>query len=175
MKLTPLDIQRQEFRQRFRGLDSDEVQAFLSLVAEEMEQLRSTNERLSEETRRQTALLAEHHQREEILKNTLVSAQRSSEEVKQNAKKHAQMTLKEAELAADRLVEAAQSRAHDIEKDILELKLRKRHVLNSVLASIANLRDLIQLMSESESEQEKVSYLKRKTTPAVGEYQAPGQ
>ena len=47
MKLTPLDIQRQEFRQRFRGLDPDEVRAFLSLVAEEMEQLRSENEKLT--------------------------------------------------------------------------------------------------------------------------------
>jgi len=175
MKLTPLDIQRQEFRQRFRGLDPDEVRAFLSLVAEEMEQLRSENEKLTEETRRQTSLLAEHHQREEILKNTLVSAQRSSEDVKENAKKQAHMTLKEAELAADRLVEAAQARAHDIEKDILELKLQKRQVLNSVLASIANLRNLIQLMSETESDQEKVSYLKRKATQPVSEYQAPGQ
>jgi cell division initiation protein len=117
---------------------------------------------MSEEVRRLTALLSEHHQREEILKNTLVAAQRTSEELKENAKRQSQMLLKEAELAADRLVEAAQSRAHEIEKDILELKMQKRQVLNSILAAIANLRNLIQLMSETEAEREKLSFLKRR-------------
>ena len=163
MKLTPLDIQRHEFQQRtFRGLDRAEVRMFLNAVSEEMEHLRSDNEKMSEEVRRLTALLSEHHQREEILKNTLVAAQRTSEELKENAKKQSQMLLKEAELAADRLVEAAQSRAHEIEKDILELKMQKRQVLNSILAAIANLRNLIQLMSETEAEREKVSFLKRR-------------
>lgn len=162
MKLTPLDIQRHEFQQRFRGLDSDEVRTFLNNVSEEMEQLRSENEKSSEEVRRLTGLLAEHHQREEILKNTLVAAQRSSEELKENARKQSQLLLKEAELAADRLVEAAQEKAHDIERDILELKMQKRQVLNSILAAIANLRNLIQLMSENEAQQEKLSFLKRK-------------
>ncbi|HJS74362.1 MAG TPA: DivIVA domain-containing protein [Vicinamibacteria bacterium] len=163
MKLTPLDIQRHEFQQRaFRGLDGAEVRMFLNAVSEEMEHLRADNERMSEEVRRLTALLSEHHQREEILKNTLVAAQRTSEELKENAKKQSQMLLKEAELAADRLVEAAQSRAHEIEKDIMELKMQKRQVLNSILAAIANLRNLIQLMSETEAEREKLSFLKRR-------------
>jgi cell division initiation protein len=163
MKLTPLDIQRHEFQQRaFRGIDGDEVRAFLNAVSEEMEQMRAENERLSAEVRRLNVLLSEHQQREEILKNTLVAAQRTSEELKENAKKQSQMLLKEAELAADRLVEAAQSRAHDIEKDIIELKMQKRQVLNSILAAIANLRNLIQLMSESDAEQEKISFLKRR-------------
>jgi len=167
MKLTPLDIQRHEFQQRtFRGLDGAEVRMFLNAVSEEMEHLRSDNEKMSEEARRLTALLSEHHQREEILKNTLVAAQRTSEELKENAKKQSQMLLKEAELAADRLVEAAQSRAHEIEKDILELKIQKRQVLNSILAAIANLRNLIQLMSETEAEREKLSFLKRRADGA---------
>ena len=172
MKLTPLDIQRQDFRKRLRGLDPEEVRTFLSMVSEEMEQLRADNDKLSEESRRLSALLAEHHQREEILKNTLVAAQRNSEEQKANAKKQSQMLLKEAELTADRLVEAAQTRAHDIEKDILELKMQKRQVLNSILEAIANMRNLIQLMSESDSRQEKVSFLKRRAAaeqpPAAG-------
>ena len=130
-----------------------------------MEQLRADNEKMSEESHRLSALLAEHHQREEILKSTLVAAQRTSDEIKDTAKKQSQILLKEAELAADRLVEAAQARAHDIEKDILELKMQKRQVLNSILAAIANLRNLIQLMSEGDARQEKVSYLKRKPEP----------
>ena len=128
-------------------------------------QLRSEHEKQSEESRRVNMLLSEHNQREEILKNTLVAAQRTSEELKENARKQSPLLLKEAELAADRLVEAAQARAHEIEKDIVELKMQKRQVLNSILAAIANLRNLIQLMSESEAQQDKLSFLKRKTEP----------
>ena len=163
MKLTPLDIQRHEFQQRsFRGLDADEVKTFLNDVSEEMEQLRGEYEKQSEDVRRVNLLLSEHHQREEILKNTLVAAQRTSEELKDTARKQSQMVLTEAELAADRLVEAAQARAHEIEKDIVELKMQKRQVLNSILAAIANLRNLIQLMSDSDAQQDKLSFLKRK-------------
>ena len=163
MKLTPLDIQRQSFQSGFRGFDRDEVRTYLNVVAEEMEQLRSENERLTEEVRRQSQLLAEHHEREQILKNTLIAAQRTSEEIKENAKKQSQMLLKESELAADRLVEAAQGKAHDIERDIVELKHQKRQMLNSILTTIGNLRSLIQSMHEAEAQQDKVSFLKRRS------------
>ncbi len=162
MKLTALDIQRQSFETKFRGYDPDEVRTFLNVVAEEMETLRSKNEKLDEEVRRQSSLLAEHHEREQILKNTLVAAQRTSEELKENAKKQSQLLLKEAELAADRLIETAQNKAHDVERDILELKQQKRQMFNSILAAISNMRNLIQSMSEAEAQQDKVSFLKRR-------------
>lgn len=162
MKLTPLDIHRQSFQVRFKGFDRDEVRAFLNVMAEEIEELRTQNEKLTEEVQRYSALLAEHHEREQILKNTLVAAQKTSEEMKENAKKGAQLVLKEAELTADRLIEAAQAKAHNIEKDILELKMQKRHVQNSVLAAIANLRNLMNLMDEAESQQDKVSFMRRR-------------
>lgn len=168
MKLTPLDIQRQKFQARFKGFDRDEVRAFLNVVAEEMEELRAQNEKLSEEVKRFSSLLAEHHEREQILKNTLMAAQKTSEDIKDNAKKQSQLILKEAELAADRLIEAAQAKAHSIEKDILELKMQKRQVQNSVLAAIANLRNLMNLMDEAESQQDKLSFLKRRGAPSEG-------
>jgi cell division initiation protein len=169
MNLTPLDIQRQSFQRSFRGFDRDEVSTFLNVIADEMEQLRSENEKLEEEVRRQSSLLAEHHEREQILKNTLVAAQRTSEEIKENAKRQSQMLLKEAELVADSLIEAAQAKAYDIEKDILELKHQKRQVLNSIMAGIANLRSLIQMVNETEEEQDKVSFLKRRGSGQEGE------
>jgi cell division initiation protein len=166
MKLTPLDVQRQSFKVRFRGYDREEVRAFMAVVAEELEALRIENERLGDEVKRYTALLAEHQEREQVLKNTLVAAQRTSEEMKENAKKQSQLLLREAELAADRLVEAAQDKAHSIEKDILELKMQKRQVQNNVLAAIANLRQLMSAMEEAEAEQDKLSFLKRRSVPA---------
>jgi hypothetical protein len=42
------------------------------------------------------------------------------------------------------------------------LKQQKRQMLNSILAAIANLRSLIQSMSEAESQHDKLSFLKRR-------------
>jgi len=39
MKITPLDIQQQQFKTRFRGFDIREVDAFLEQIAETFEGL----------------------------------------------------------------------------------------------------------------------------------------
>ena len=43
MKITPLDIQQQQFRVRFRGFDMVEVDNFLDLLANEFEELLKEN------------------------------------------------------------------------------------------------------------------------------------
>ena len=72
-------------------------------------------------------------------------------------------------LFSDRLIEAAQAKAYDIEKDILELKHQKRQVLNSIMTGVANLRSLIQMVNETEEEQDKISFLKRRSVGQEGE------
>src|SRR5436305_3473588 len=114
MKISPMDIQRQTFGQRFRGLDADEVRAYLNIVAEEVASLQMERDRLDQELQSLRSLLEEHRQRETILKNTLLTAQRMSEEIRDTARKQAESVVKEAEMQADRLVELAQSRAAEV-------------------------------------------------------------
>jgi cell division initiation protein len=52
MKITPLDIQQQQFRVKFRGFDMVEVDNFLDQVANEFEELLRENNRVKEETAR---------------------------------------------------------------------------------------------------------------------------
>ena len=51
MKITPLDIRKQTFKKQFRGIDAEEVQAFLEMIAEEFERLSSENIKLTERHR----------------------------------------------------------------------------------------------------------------------------
>ena len=39
MRITPLDIQQKQFSTRFKGFDMEEVDSFLELIREEMEEL----------------------------------------------------------------------------------------------------------------------------------------
>ena len=75
MKLSPTDIQRQTFGQRFRGLDRDEVRSFLATVAEEMAALQRERDTTEQQLRHLELIVNEHRERESILKNTLLSAQ----------------------------------------------------------------------------------------------------
>ena len=102
--LTPLEIQKQQFSRVFKGYNADEVRAYLSLVAEEIENLVRDVDRLARENAMQREDLDDHSQRERILKDTLLSAQKVSEDVKANARKEAELIVKDAELLAERVV-----------------------------------------------------------------------
>src|SRR5436309_10672455 len=101
--LTPLDIQKQTFARGLKGYNVDEVRGYLHLIAEEVERLVRDLDRLSRENAMLREELEEHNARERILKDTLLSAQKVSEDVKANAHKEAELIVKDAELLSDRL------------------------------------------------------------------------
>src|SRR5687768_6883836 len=143
MKISPMDIQRQTFGEKFRGLDKDEVRAYLNIVAEEVAALQMERDRLAQEVQSLGMLIDEHRQRETILKNTLLTAQRLSEEIRDAARKQAESVVKEAEIQADRLVELAQSRAHEVERGILDLRAHRSALRTDVRALITRLTQIL--------------------------------
>ena len=161
MKISPMDIQRQTFGQRFRGLDGDEVRTYLNIVAEEVATLQMERDRLDQELGSLRSLIDEHRNRETILKNTLLTAQRVSEEIRDNARKEAETTVKEAEMQADRLVELAQGRAHEVERGILDLRAHRSALRTDVRALITRLSHLLDLQEEAELE-DNLRFLKRR-------------
>ena len=94
--LTPLDIQKQTFARGLKGYNVDEVRGYLHLIAEEIERLVRDADRLSRENAMLRGELDEHNARERILKDTLLSAQKVSEDVRANAHKEAELIVKDA-------------------------------------------------------------------------------
>ena len=161
MKISPMDIQRQAFGRKMRGLDPDEVRAYLNIVAEEVAGLQMERDRLHHEVQEIKSLLEEHRQRETILKNTLLMAQRVSEEIKENARKQAETVIKEAEIQSDHLIELAQSRAHEVERGILDLRAHRTSLRTDVRALITRLTRILDLQEEVEVE-DNLRFLKRR-------------
>jgi cell division initiation protein len=149
--LTPLEIQKQLFARKFKGFDSDEVRAYLQLVAEEMEILIKDVDRLSRENVMLREDLDDHNQRERILKDTLLSAQKVSEDVKSNARKEAELIVKDAELLSERLVSQAMSRVADLERTIQDLKVERRGARNKLQATLDTIQQLLMLDAEQEA------------------------
>jgi cell division initiation protein len=161
MKISPMDIQRQVFGRGWRGYDGDEVRAYLNIVAEEVAALQGERDRLEQEVQTLRALVEEHRQRETILKNTLLTAQRISEDIKDTARRQSESVVKEAEIQADRLLELAQSRAHDVERGILELRAQRTALRTDIRALIIRLTHLLDLQEEAELA-DNLRFLKRR-------------
>ena len=161
MKILPMDIQRQSFGQKLRGFDQEEVRAYLSIVAEEVASLQGDRDRLDQEVQHLKTMLDEHRQREVILKNTLLTAQRVSEEIKENARKQAENVVREAEMQGDKLIELAQNRAHEVERSILDLRGWRSSLRTDIRAFVHRVGQLLDLQEEVEVE-DNLRFLKRR-------------
>lgn len=128
MRITPLDIQQKQFPIRFRGFDVEEVYAFLEIVREEMENLLRENASLKEQIQRLESQLKEYRDMEATLRETLMTAQQMVEEYRNNARKQAELMIKEAELKAEQMIRDAQDKVIKIHEDIMDLKGIRQHI-----------------------------------------------
>jgi cell division initiation protein len=126
MKISPMDIQQQQFKGKvFGGLDAEDVDAFLQSVAGEMEELIRENGELKERLSRNAQAMAEMEARESQLRETMLAAQRITEEMKANAQKEAHLTISEAELKGERIIAEAEKKLIDLNNQIQDLRRDK--------------------------------------------------
>ncbi|HEX7126807.1 MAG TPA: DivIVA domain-containing protein [Thermodesulfobacteriota bacterium] len=122
MKITPLDIQQQRFRQQFRGYDTKEVDTFLEMLANELAEMTREANLLRDELRLKEQELAEYRERERSIQETLHMAQRVREESQEAAKKEAELILRQAEQEAEKLLTAGHLRLSRVLDEITALK-----------------------------------------------------
>ncbi len=135
MELSPLEVTQREFGRKFRGLDPEEVQTFLEQVAEAMTRLLHESNDRAAQIQRLEAEVRVHQEREDSLRNTLITAQKMTEEIKGTAKREADLVLKEAELKAERLLEQAHRKLAQVQAEIAELQ-RQRELFASKLRGL---------------------------------------
>ncbi|MBI5102460.1 MAG: DivIVA domain-containing protein [Nitrospirae bacterium] len=152
MRITPLDIQQKNFPMKFRGFDVEEVFAFLEVIREEMEELLRENATLKESVQRADNHVKEYKDMESTLRETLVTAQQMVEDYKTNARKEAELLMKEAELKADSLIRDAQEKVIKIHEDIVDLKGVRRHFREELRRLIDNHMRMLDFDSTREGE-----------------------
>src|SRR6266496_3045653 len=136
MEITPLDITQKSFGRALRGFDREEVEAFLALVASEFEGLVREVQTLRADARRKDEDIAELRSRERALQETMITAQKACEEIRESARKEAEITLAEAELQAEKIVQSAHQRYVRVIDDINEMK-RQRVQFEAEVRSMA--------------------------------------
>ncbi len=164
MKITPLDLQQYEFRKKFNGFDPEDVKGFLDLVRAEMEDLLRENNALKDEIKRTVQRLAEYKDREQNLKDTLLTAQRLTDELKAQAGKESEAIVAMAEVKAQEIVQQAQQRASRVQAEIRELRRQKVQFEESLRAQLISHMKMLGHDEEKQNElfEEKVAYLAKK-------------
>jgi len=137
MRISALDIRQQQFTARFRGLDRQEVEAFLEDVAEDYESVVKENAPLKE----QLAVLEERSrnitEHERTLQETLVTTHRLTEEMKQAAKREAEMIVRDAEMRGEKIAEATRAEEARLKAELSSLKRIRRQLVEELRSTLA--------------------------------------
>lgn len=138
-----MDIHNKDFKRSFRGYNEDEIDDFLDQVVNDYEKLFRENDRLKEELARAQKDNEQYKQLEKNLKDTLLVAQKTAEEVTSNARSNAEEMrentlnecrnkVHEAELTADKIIEEAKNKVRAIVAEYDRLVREKNHFLQKI-------------------------------------------
>jgi len=122
MRITPLDIRKQPFRRALRGFDSDAVNSFLEMVANEFEALNRLNGEHASRVKQLEEKVEGYAKIERTLNETLLTAQKLGDDVRSNAQKEADLIIREATARAGQEENEIRRRIMKLENDLASLK-----------------------------------------------------
>jgi len=154
MRITPMDIEQQEFSKSFRGYNEEEVDDFLDKIVKDYEELINENVRLNEEIERMQEKLKEFSQIEETLRSALLNAQKSALEMKEKVEDEAKIIIEKAEMEAKALKQQVFQKEDLVKNEIDNLR-RYKFNFKEKFKSMLN---LYLKMIESEDFEKKGSY-----------------
>jgi cell division initiation protein len=168
MKTTPLDIQQQQFKVRFRGFDIREVDKFLEQIADSFASLQQENENLHEKIRRLKLESQGYKEREETFKRAMLNSQNVLEQMKGNARKSAELIIADAEVNAEKILNRAHNRLAQLHEDITELKRQRMQIevqIRSIIEAHSKLLEIEkESMETSDEEDSKLKLLKKRNS-----------
>ncbi len=156
MALTPTDIQKQEFKTKFKGYDPEEVRSFLIYIAEQFEILQRERDRLEEENLKQRETIKDLMSREELLKKTIMSTQKWVDEYKEKTLKESELIIKEAEIKAEEITRDAYDKIRKLEEEIGDLKRTEMDTLSEITRLIEDLKRVKERIELSKEQDEKI-------------------
>jgi len=132
MALTPVEIRHVKLSKELRGYKVSAVDRLLVEIVESFEDVWRERADLADRVEQLDADLTRHKELEELMRTTLVSAERSSHEVREQARREADLIVAEAHTEARSVTRRASS-----ERERLEAELRRiRALLHSALQAV---------------------------------------
>jgi cell division initiation protein len=147
------------------------VNAFLAEAADDYETAVRENERLRQELSKSEAVLNEHRSQEKNLRNTLLTAQKLADEIRENAQQEAARILRDAEGRADLLLQKSQTRVEEVQREIDGLRLKRKDVetsLESIISALYNTIEFVRDQDNKHREEKILLHRPRNAEPSNG-------
>ena len=150
MRISPMDIEQQEFGRSFRGYNEEEVDDFLDKIVKDYEELIKENAKLKEEIDRMKDRLKEFSEIEETLRSALLNTQKSADEIKDRVENKAKLIVEKAEKEAEIIIQKVSQKEDEAKNEINNLR-RYKFIFKERFRSMLN---LYQKMLENEKFEE---------------------
>lgn len=143
MRLTSLDIRKQEFTRGFRGYDADEVNAFLQMVSSQWDEILDDSRRKDEKIRDLENKMVHYEKVEEALQEALQTARETSRKALQNAEDKARLIVDEAERRAEDIKRDAEQDRYQIKRETAKLSGRRSEIVTRLRAFLMSEMELL--------------------------------
>lgn len=170
MKLTALEIRKMDFSKSLRGYHTDEVRAFLEIVADQMDSLQRGVNELSDKVVRLETRLADYQSMEKTLQDTLLKAEEASQQARANSQREAEIMLREAQVEAQQIIAEARNFADRLQSEIMMLHSRKDSFIKKLKYLLQSQQDLVEVLegNDFEAEEGKIRSPHENHSPTVG-------
>lgn len=155
MRLTALEIRKQEFKKVLRGFDPLEVETFLEMVADEYETLAKAKNELAEKVRSLETRVRDYEQMENTLQKTLMDAQQTVDQSKESSKREADLVIREAEIQAERVLDEARRELSRLKNEIAMVQSQKNGFVSRLKQLLRSQIELIEVLELDDSEVER--------------------
>jgi cell division initiation protein len=146
--MTPVDLRQVSFPRRLRGIDEKAVRTFLDEVAENFSIWAKENADLQARVREQDRIIMELKQVESTLASTLVSAQKATDDMKAAAQKEAELIVRQAEIRASEITQAATQEVSHIQGEIMGLLKQRALFVERIRSLMQSFEKVLQWESE---------------------------
>ncbi|MDD7793964.1 DivIVA domain-containing protein [Clostridium sp. 'White wine YQ'] len=146
MKITPADISNKEFKRGLRGYSPEEVDEFLDEIVENYEEIYKENSHLKDTVTNLTEKLDHYNKIENTIQNTLLLAQNAAEQARSSSQKEADLIVKNANDAAQKILDKAHGDVIQIndeydkvKQEFVRFRAKFRNFMNTQLETFDDL------------------------------------
>jgi cell division initiation protein len=173
MKLSALDIRKQEFARTFRGYDPEEVESFLQVVATGWQELVDDLRRAQDKINEQQMKLEHYMKVEEAREEALQTARSSARQTIESAEKKASDMLQEAENRVVNLQREADANRLDVKREAARYAVRQQEIVAKLRAFLVSEMEMLRHFETDTGERTLAGGAPRKEIEMHREEEAP--
>ena len=151
MKLNGVDLQVKEFSRGLRGYDVEQVRSFLEEVAKQIESMNFEIQMLRDRLREKELMLLDFRDRETVIRDTVTTAQKVTDNIKRDSTKEAIQVINQAKMRAEAIMRESRQNMKRVIDDINRLKQQKTVLASQIKTTLEyHMKMVNQLESEKD-------------------------